>query len=72
MPSMGFPPGIGVNPLGKTFLKLAPGKKPPEPDVLIKGNPPQFENLALRGVTPGKGVLTHGNLNPPDILLHPY
>jgi hypothetical protein len=50
----GFPPGIGVDPLGKMFPKLVPGKKPPEPDVLIKGNPPQFENLPLRGVPQGK------------------
>jgi hypothetical protein len=54
------------------FLKLAIGKNPPGIEVLIKGKPPHYENFPPRDMHLGKGVLTHGNLKPIDILLTPY
>jgi hypothetical protein len=51
------------------FPKLGLGKNPLEPKVLINGKLPQFENLSLKGVLLGKGVSTHGKLEPPNILL---
>jgi hypothetical protein len=67
----GFPPGISVDPIGKTFPKSLRRKNPPRPKVLIKGNPPHYEMLPRRDIPLGKGVLTHGNLKPLDILLPP-
>jgi hypothetical protein len=71
VPPRGFTPGIDVDPPGKMFPKLGSRKNPLEPEVFIKGNYPQFEKLPPRGVPPGKGVQTHGNFKPPDILLPP-
>jgi len=66
IPLRGFPPRVCVDPNGNIFSKLVPGNNPPGPEVLIKGNLPHCEKLP-----PRKGVLTHGKLNPLDILLPP-
>jgi hypothetical protein len=71
IPPRGFPPGVNVDPPGKIFPKLVPGKKPPGPDVDTKGKPPHGEKFPPRDVPPGKGVLTQGKLKPPDVLLPP-
>jgi hypothetical protein len=71
MPQKEFPPWIYVDPPEKTFTKLGRGKNPLKPEVLIKGNLPQFEKLLQRGLPPWEGVLTHGKIKPPDILFPP-
>jgi len=53
-----------VDPPGKMFPKLILGKKPTGSDVLINGK----LQFPLKDMPLGKGVLTHGKGNPPELL----
>jgi hypothetical protein len=68
-PPRGLPLGKDIEYIGKMFPKLLLGNNPPKPKVLIKINPPHYENLSQRDVSLGKGVLTRGKLKHANILL---